>query len=524
MKNKMVFCFNKVRRFVLEHKRAVLFCLIMLGAAVFRMIYFAKLPPALNNDEASIGYDAWAMLKYGIDRNGTHLPVHHISWGSGQNALYSYLSMPFIALFGLNIFSVRIVSLLLGLSSVAVVYFFVKRFANTRTAFIAMGLTAISPWHILLSRWGLEANIFPAVFLFGAWLFAKGTEKPLYYIFGSFVLALSLYAYGTSYLVVPVVLFAIALYVLIKMRPKVKYVLLSAATFIVTALPIMLFVVTNKFNLGDIKIFGFTVPQLTGISRMSTAAGGTSLKNTIKNLWQILVLQDDGLLLNSVPGYGIVFLISIPFMLYGIYVVLSRKNFASVMMGAWLIAGLSLFFVYSDVNINRVNIIFLPLIIFTAYGINALLCGKKELIAVALCYATMFGGFFTYYCTEVKTSLESRTEVHIGEAVMKSCELAQGEKTIYYSDTFWVPYIYTLFYEQTPPQDYIDTVVFKDKNDEMQIVQSFTNHKFYVDELECGESGIYIMTDEEYTAFFERFSERISESHSIHNLVVAVME
>lgn len=70
------------------------FMLIFLLAAVLRLWAFGTVPGGLNQDEASIGYDAWSILYYGIDRNGIRLPVHLIAWGSGQNALYAYLSMP----------------------------------------------------------------------------------------------------------------------------------------------------------------------------------------------------------------------------------------------------------------------------------------------------------------------------------------------------------------------------------------------------------------------------------------------
>lgn len=76
--------------------------LLFLLGAVIRILYIGSIPPGLNQDEASIGYDAYSILHYGIDRNGVHLPIHLIAWGSGQNALYAYLSMPFIWLFGLT--------------------------------------------------------------------------------------------------------------------------------------------------------------------------------------------------------------------------------------------------------------------------------------------------------------------------------------------------------------------------------------------------------------------------------------
>ncbi|MBR2279774.1 MAG: hypothetical protein IJ903_02445 [Ruminococcus sp.] len=79
----------------------------MLLAATVRLVLFGSHPAGLNQDEASIGYEAWSVLHYGIDRNGLSVPVHFIAWGSGQNALYAYLLMPFIALFGLNVVTQR---------------------------------------------------------------------------------------------------------------------------------------------------------------------------------------------------------------------------------------------------------------------------------------------------------------------------------------------------------------------------------------------------------------------------------
>ena len=54
------------------------------------------------------GYEAYSILNYGIDRNGNVLPVFLVSWGSGQNALYTYILIPFIKLLGLSSFSVRL--------------------------------------------------------------------------------------------------------------------------------------------------------------------------------------------------------------------------------------------------------------------------------------------------------------------------------------------------------------------------------------------------------------------------------
>mgnify|MGYP004467537623 CR=1 FL=1 len=85
----------------------LLLAILLLGILV-RVVGIANAPRGFNQDEASAGYDAFAILKYGIDRNGMHNPVHLIAWGSGQNAAYSWLCMPFIALLGLSVWSVRL--------------------------------------------------------------------------------------------------------------------------------------------------------------------------------------------------------------------------------------------------------------------------------------------------------------------------------------------------------------------------------------------------------------------------------
>ncbi len=78
-----------------------------LGFAL-RLAALAALPAGLNQDEASALYDAWAILNYGVDRNMNALPVLLVSWGSGQNALLSYLAMPFIALLGPTVLALRL--------------------------------------------------------------------------------------------------------------------------------------------------------------------------------------------------------------------------------------------------------------------------------------------------------------------------------------------------------------------------------------------------------------------------------
>src|SRR5262245_45862880 len=93
----------------LAERHGLLLLILGLGLAA-RLYELTSVPPGFNQDEASTGYDAWAILHHGIDRNGFHLPVLLVSWGSGQNALPSYLAMPFLAVFGASAAAVRAVN------------------------------------------------------------------------------------------------------------------------------------------------------------------------------------------------------------------------------------------------------------------------------------------------------------------------------------------------------------------------------------------------------------------------------
>ena len=95
----------KTKNTISQHN--ILLCILFIGFAV-RIVGIGSIPGGLNQDEASIGYEAFSLLKYGIDRNGIANPVHLLSWGSGQNIAYAWLCMPFIAVFGLSVFTIRL--------------------------------------------------------------------------------------------------------------------------------------------------------------------------------------------------------------------------------------------------------------------------------------------------------------------------------------------------------------------------------------------------------------------------------
>lgn len=55
------------------------------------------------------------MWSFFIDKTEFFGQWYLVSWGSGQGALLTYLTIPWVAMFGANVFTARIVMVLLGI-------------------------------------------------------------------------------------------------------------------------------------------------------------------------------------------------------------------------------------------------------------------------------------------------------------------------------------------------------------------------------------------------------------------------
>lgn len=482
--------------FLEKYRKQIIISCVFVLALLIRTYLFGSHPGGLNQDEASIGYDAWALLNYGVDRNGVSMPVHLLAWGSGQNALYAYLSMPFIKLFGLNVVTVRMVNLIFGMVAVAVVYFMVKQFRGYRTALIAAALTAIAPWHIMLSRWGLESNIFPAMLLLSVWTFLKAFDNKYFLILSGLLFALTLYSYGSAYPVVTLFCLFAFVYTIVKKAVPAKILIISAAVFIIFALPIYLFVIVNMFGLESINIGFISIPALS-YSRI-VSLSGFSLSGAFKNIFDNLILQVDSSTRNSFPVYGCFYVISLPFFIAGVIKSFKEKtafDFALLLMFA---CSFLLFFIYSSTNINRVNALYLPAIIFTAAGIESATKKPRAALAVGLSYCIMFCGFAAHYFgSSYRAEISREFFDSFDSAIMKAKEVSGEEDTIFVTGRVNMPYIYVLFYTQTPPQEYISTVKIRNPNAEFQKVESFGNYVFNLDGLNSRVPGIYIARNNE---------------------------
>ena len=469
--------------------RLTLFLAVIFAGVLLRTIYLGQFPPGLNQDEASEGYEAWSLLTTGADRNGNVFPALFVSWGSGQNVLYAWLSLPFIALFGLTPVSLRLTAAVMGTATLPVMYLLGKRLGGEKTGRAALILTAFCPWHIMLSRWALEANILPAFLMAGILFLAWSMEKPWLLCAAAGTFALSLYAYGTAFIFLAAFLPPALIYLAVRGKISWKVWLASAGIFLLAALPVTLTNLINVLGLEEASLFGMTLPRLNEARQTSTTAFGKdpgAYWENAKSFWQMLIKQTDGYPYNAVPGkmFAPGTLISAAFGFGETLVRLFRKRMAKgeVLMLFCLFGVLVSAFVI-DPNLNRVNMAFLPVLYFAARGFGAIFGfipwkWAKAALGAAGCALVLLGTVSAgkRYVTDIRDTLSVWFFDGIGEAV----EYADGldAETVWVTDTVNMPYIYVLFYTETPPEEFRETVRYRNPGGAFQWVDSFGKWRF----------------------------------------------
>lgn len=487
-------------------KGTVLIGTFLIIGMLIRIIGIENMPNALNCDEASSGYEAYSILNYGIDRNGNKLPAFLVSWGGGQNVLLTYLIIPFIKIFGLNTLAIRLPMAILGCISLIIMYLLLKKISNKKLAIIGLAFFAICPWHIMKSRWGLESNLFPDLILIFVYLLIKGIEdknKIVYYL--SFIIAgLTAYSYGTSYYFLPTFLIPLIIILTKKKKITIKQAIISIAIVGIVSLPIILYVVINTLKLPQINLPFVTIPRLE-INRyevLTSIFSNDFLQKSTSNFTQslkILITQTDGLQWNSIEPFGIIYIFSIFFTMMGILDSFKKDKIVQIkyyyILNTWFISSMLLTFI-CEPNINRMNIIMIPIIYYTIIGIYIIMTNtKKAAIIISLIYIISFCLFLQKYFTQ-NFDEYGTFEADLKEVVEYVNKI--DNKKIYITDKIQENYIYILFYAKYDTKDFVKTVYYEDPYVEYRRVKTFG--KYYIEnieELQLEENNVYVIKKED---------------------------
>lgn len=186
---------------------AIIFFLVLAIGVVLRFYGLDKSPPSLGFDEASLGYNAYSIMETGKDEYGNFLPLSLRSFNDYKPALYAYLTIPFIKLFGLTDSSVRMASALAGTVSLIFLFLLLREFVRNKWwRLVIFFILSFEPWRLHYSRNAFETNLSGCFFTIGIWFLLKARKDKLKWCGAILFLCLSAYSYHSARLAVPLLL------------------------------------------------------------------------------------------------------------------------------------------------------------------------------------------------------------------------------------------------------------------------------------------------------------------------------
>jgi 4-amino-4-deoxy-L-arabinose transferase-like glycosyltransferase len=448
-----------------QRNKVLLVLLLLLGT--FLLLYkFPSAPVGLHQDEMSEAYEAYALLHTGADRWGYHLPVYFLSWGSGQNVLQSYLTIPVVAVLGLTRLSARLIPILCGLLTLPLFFFTLRRWFGDTTALIGLFFLAISPWHIMISRWGIENSPLPFFMLLGVFTFGRALQsRSTWQILISLLpFALALYTYGVVVVIVPVLIPLLLLIDLPAVWKARRAWLGAIAIFCVTSLPIAFYTFKNyvlKTNYAFERWLPFTVPLLP-ITRLDQVSKEKLAPTIIgSNMLFFRKGLSDGVawfqVPNNPPIQRILLLLIVIGMVWQLVQLVRQRRFSGPFL-PWLIACVPACFLI-PFNISRGIALFLPLLAMAAIATALILTLLRKPILQAA-FAVVLGLLLlrptarfirAYYGAQYATDVKSTFYPDMPKALADVQQLAGPTMPIFLSEGIAINHVQVLFLTKTDP-------------------------------------------------------------------------
>ncbi len=160
----------------------------------------ATAPPGLYADEASIGYNAWAVAHFGVDEHAVHLPLYFQAFGDYKNPVYVYTVAALTRVLPLTPTVERLPAGLYGLLIALFIALAAWRLTRDRSVALVSGITAgLTPWVVVQSRVGFEAISMVAMLTIAVYCLVRGLAGRAGWWFACGVaLAISILAYSTG--------------------------------------------------------------------------------------------------------------------------------------------------------------------------------------------------------------------------------------------------------------------------------------------------------------------------------------
>lgn len=448
--------------------------LIILVAVALRAYKIGQVPLGYAFDEASIAYNAWSISIWHRDEFANFMPWSFRSFGDHKPPLVIYSLAILYKIFGLQLSLVRVLSAVSGVGSVLVVFFIARALANPQSLNylpwldkakpfrkwlpISAGLLlAVSSWAVTLSRVGYEQNTAFFLVNLGILFLLSTKQKPVFWLISAVTFGLSMYAFHTAKIFVPVIVLG---YILIERKTLKRSWPWMAVALILGMLLIMPLVIDTILGPGG--------------SRAGTLIINSPnyLKTLLTNIWAYASPRfwlggfDAVSIRHAIPGAGVLYVIEYFYLILGLALLVSkRREKGAQFLLLWFIAGLlpgiltlgsphalrTLFTAASEVIIASLG--FIETLKYFS-GKSFALSRIVGAVSLGLLLINTIFYLKTYYGPYAR---ESATAFQYGylEAIGRVNQLKSGGDKVVMTDGYGQPYIYCLLYNQIPPQQFL---------------------------------------------------------------------
>ncbi|ACK70345.1 glycosyl transferase family 39 [Gloeothece citriformis PCC 7424] len=319
----MMFYLNK---YLKNNTKTILLVLLFLGA-VLRLILLGTLPNGFFVDEASNGYDAYSLAHTLRDHYGQFMPLFLRAFDDYREALYIYLMIPFIKVFGLTEFASRLPSALIGIATIVIIYYLAQELfeQEQRVGLMAALFLALSPWHIHYSRVGFRAILFPCLFSLALLFFLKSLKKENYLILSGLLFGLSFWTYSSARVFVTFFLIGLGLLYWEHLWKHRRKTLLGVVLFAGIYIPLLTFWLSPE-----------------GMSRLNQVGLQNETLKVLTNFLSyfdpnFLFFQGDGNFRHNAPHIGQLYYFEFLPIVVGLIAILMQKGKTRLIFVIWLL-------------------------------------------------------------------------------------------------------------------------------------------------------------------------------------------
>ncbi|MFA6518442.1 MAG: glycosyltransferase family 39 protein [Candidatus Shapirobacteria bacterium] len=431
---------------------------------VYRLDYLE-----LFGDEVDAGYQSYSLLTTGRDYKGNLLPTYIHSFSEWRAPGLIYAMIPFIKLFGLNEWGVRMTSVFFGMTSILFFYLVLGLIGvDKKVKLISIFLLAITPWHIQYSRSGFELTLLMTVLFAGIHylIMSKVTNNTRCLILAGILFGLSFYVYSIANVLSPLIILLTVGFIRIN-RSKTALLLLVV---VLTSLPIAyhiiqghgadrfktMSVISNKEIVAEVEKYrNATENKLLGkifYNKFTLSTKKILFNYTNAFSSAFLFGQGDITFRHSLHQVGNMFWITLPLLVYGVaYLIRARESWARWLIGLLLISPVASALTIDGYNhASRLFLMVFPLVWLTGYGFVKI--NKIAKIFVVLLLFTELINYQFYYWNHYRN--ESWRWWHSGYKEAMSYVLLNKDKyrKIIMDNTYEPTLVRFLFWNKYDPR------------------------------------------------------------------------